>query len=575
MILCLIAEHIAEHIAEKREFGHDLAVKYSPTHSKTRSPFRPDRRILLSAALLFLTFEPLHFWWLATVALVPWLHLVAHAKTRKEAFIQSLWLCFLFSAVTFSWVAYVVHTFGGLPWPLAALLLALFSLIGQPQFYLAAIPLHSALSRISGPSHGQSPSSLRILGLGATVAFFYAGLDWCLPKLFVDTLGHSLIYATNLRQAADIGGPSLLTFLLLLPNVAIYALYTRLKNRGEPAVGSAIRSVFPLLLLSVLVIASADRYGAFRNRQIDARLAAPLKKVQVAAIQANIGDIEKLSSERGLHEATARVMRVYYDLSDEALKLTPKPQVILWPETAYPSTFRSPETSDDFGRDKEMEGWTTSRKMPIVFGGYDRDLRGLSYNAVFYLNPDGTDSRYAKTVLIPFGEYIPGVDLFPMLRTLFPMVGFFGHGPGSVIREIAGLKTQPVICYEILFPEFTRNAVIQGAEVLFNFTNDSWFGPIGAPYYHLNLATFRSIETRVPQVRVTNTGFSTLILPNGEQTSKSKLFTPEIVNVTVPVIEPVPTLMLIWGDWFAKVALVIGACSLVGVAGWERRRRRA
>lgn len=535
--------------------------------------YGPNRSILLSALLLFLTFEPLALWPLAGIALVPWFVFLANSKTYFEALKQSLWLCFLFSIITFSWVAYVVHQFGGLPWPLAIIALFLFGLIAQPQFYLAALPLRFLLQKIGTKQslHHSRSCPWTILGLGLIVALFYAGLDWTLPKLFVDTLGHSLFYATKLKQAADIGGPGFLTFILLLVNVAVFTAYFRLKNRGEPAIWGALISALPVAVVAITTLIATNLYGKYRLDQLADRLAHPRKKVVTAAIQANIGDIEKLASEKGYRQASERVMRAYYDLSDEALKLTPKPQVLLWPETAYPSTFRSPETSDDFARDKAMESWTSDRKVPIAFGGYDRDMRDLSYNAVFFLEPDGTDTRYTKTILIPFGEYIPGFELFPQLRKLFPMIGFFGKGPGSVIREIGGMKTQPVICYEVLFPNFTRDAVVKGAEVILNFTNDSWFGPIGAPFYHLHLASFRSIETRVPQLRSTNTGFSALILPDGSIARQTKLYEPEILNVEIPLIEPIPTLMVSLGDWFGKTAL---AFSLVIIAVLHFRRPR-
>ena len=526
-----------------------------------------DRRIFFSAGMLFLTFEPLHFWPFAMIALVPWLDMLAKAKTPKEAIRQSFWLCFLFSGVTFSWVAYVIHTFGGIPWVLAGILLLLFSAIGQPQFYLAAIPLRFALHRMRRTSN---PAFA--MGLGLVIALFYAGLDWTLPKMFVDTLGHSLIYARTLRQSADIGGPAFLTFLLLLPNIAVYAAWDRFRNRGEPAIWGAVKLALPLVLFALAALIAADRYGRFRLSEVADHIAHPRRTLQAAAIQANIGDIEKLSSESGYAEASERVLRLYYDLSDDALKRTPKPEVLLWPETAYPSTLRSPESSNDFARDKEVESFVADRKVPLAFGGYDRDMKGRSYNAVFYLNPDGTDARYAKTILIPFGEYIPGADLLPFIKRLFPMVGFFGSGPGSVVRSVAGVKTQPVICYEVLFPTFIRDAVVEGAEVIFNFTNDSWFGPIGAPYYHLNLATFRSIEMRIPQLRATNTGFSALISPDGEILQRTKLYEPEILNASIPIIEPIPTLMLKWGDWFGHAALLFSGLAL-GLIAFRYGRR--
>jgi apolipoprotein N-acyltransferase len=533
-----------------------------------RAGFRAiDRRVFLSTALLFLTFEPLHFWPLAVVALIPWFDFLAESETPKIAIKQSFWLCFLFSGVTFSWVAYVIHQFGAIPWVLALLLFVLFAAIGQPQFYLGALPLRFLLRRLRTAS-----SATIVLAYGVLLALFYAGLDWTLPKMFVDTLGHSLVYARTLRQAADIGGPAFLTFLLLLPNIAIYVAWDRFRNRGEPAIWGAIKVVLPLVLFAAVALVAADRYGRFRVAQVADRVAHPRRTLQAAAIQANIGDIEKLASEGGYREAAERVLRTYYDMSDDALKLTPKPEVLLWPETAYPSTFRSPETSDDFARDKEVESYVATRKIPLAFGGYDRDMRGRSYNAVFYLNPDGTDVRYAKTILIPFGEYIPGAELFPGIKRLFPMVGFFGAGPGSVVRSIAGVKTQPLICYEALFPRFIREAVREGAEVLFNFTNDSWFGPYGEPYYHLNLAAFRSIEARIPQFRSTNTGFSALVMPDGEITARTKLYAPEILNVTIPIIKPISTLMIRWGDWFGRSALALSALILLGLAYREKLR---
>ncbi len=543
----------------------------SPVNRPTNSPaprrtWLPDRRILLSAFFLFLTFEPLGLWGFATIALVPWFSVLATARTKREAVQQSFWLGILMSLLAFYWVAYVIHQFGGVPWVLAIIGLGLFSFIGQPQFAIGALGIRGLLFRIQNEQRG-----FAVLGLGLVGALFYAGLDWILPKLFVDTLGHALIHAPTLRQAADIGGPAFLTFLLLTANFAIYALWNRFRTRDEPAIWGAIRAAAPLAVVSVVALVAADRYGRYRIAQVAERLAAPKRTLQAAAIQANIGDLEKLASESGYRQASERVMRAYYDLSDDALKLSPKPEVLLWPETAYPSTFRSPETSDDFGRDKSMEDFVASRKVPIAFGGYDRDMKGLSYNAVFYLNPDGTDSRYTKTILIMFGEYIPGVDFFPALRQLFPMVGFFGRGPGSVIREVAGVKTQPVICYEVLFPNFVRDAVVQGAEVIFNFTNDSWFGPVGVPYYHLQLAAFRSIESRTPQFRATNTGFSALILPDGAITQRSKLYEPEIINATIPIIEPIPTLMLAWGDWFGKSAFAL-AFLVMGILAYRQRR---
>ena len=46
-------------------------------------------------------------------------------------------------------------------------------------------------------------------------------------------------------------------------------------------------------------------------------------------------------------------------------------------------------------------------------------------------------------------------------------------------------------------------------------SNDAWFGRTSGPVQHLNLASFRAIETGLPMVRATPTGISALIDPWG------------------------------------------------------------
>jgi apolipoprotein N-acyltransferase len=63
-------------------------------------------------------------------------------------------------------------------------------------------------------------------------------------------------------------------------------------------------------------------------------------------------------------------------------------------------------------------------------------------------------------------------------------------------------------------------------------------------------------------LRSTNTGITTLILPDGEITHPTGINTQEIMNVRVPITEPIPTLIKSWGDWFGPVALV---CGIIGL----------
>jgi len=73
---------------------------------------------------------------------------------------------------------------------------------------------------------------------------------------------------------------------------------------------------------------------------------------------------------------------------------------------------------------------------------------------------------------------------------------------------------QPLICYESLYPGFTPGG--RGRpQWIANVSNDAWFGRTSGPLQHLNLASYRAIETGLPLARATPTGVSAMIDPWG------------------------------------------------------------
>jgi apolipoprotein N-acyltransferase len=490
------------------------------------------------------------------VALVPWFYALKKAPSIQAAFMQGLWLSFFMSIFGFYWVAYVLHDFAVLPWSGAALGLVGYGMIGQPQFYLFA-PLWKAMEpRFKHPL-------LATFGF----AFLYTGIDWIIPKLFVDTLGHSLWNANHLRQAADLGGAALLTFVIYFVNDTIWRVWQNRKQLKANVSAWRIQAVLSACMVSFLFV-----YGIVREKQIQTIVAASQKFIQIGVIQANIGDFDKIAAETGVGSASDRIIDKFFELSEAALKQTPKPEVLVWPETSYPSTFRTPQSIRELSLDKRVEDFVKNHNIPILFGGYDHQ-NGKDYNAFFFLSPrkapglagSGDLQVYRKNILLLFGEYIPGADTFTFLKTAFPQVGYFGRGVGpevlKIIRTDASqpdIPVGPIICYEALFPNYVIESARKGSQLIMNITNDSWFGPYGEPILHFSLITFRGIETRLPQVRSTNTGISALILPDGTIPARTQIGTEEVMNVKVPLTEPIPTLMKKWGDWFGPFSLILG-----------------
>ena len=96
-----------------------------------------------------------------------------------------------------------------------------------------------------------------------------------------------------------------------------------------------------------------------------------------------------------------------------------------------------------------------------------------------------------------------------------------GHGPE--LKVLGDFKIGPQICYESLFPYFSRKLSHLGTELILNLTNDSWYGTLSQPYQHLYLAAGRAIEFRRPFIRSTNTGISEVILANGNMLKASPI----------------------------------------------------
>jgi apolipoprotein N-acyltransferase len=483
------------------------------------------------------------------------------AKNSKAAALQGFWLGYFMSLGGFYWIAATIQEFGGLPWPLCIIALLLFATFNQPQFLIFA-PFFKSFSSRRTQWHP--------ILMASVFAFAYTGIDWILPKLFLDTLGHSFYLSKTLRQAADLGGASLLTFFIYFFNESLFTAWKDWKStqklRLHPHLASAL-----ILWLGLCV------YGHFRYQEITQKVAQSQKGFQAAAIQANIGDIEKLASERGLRGAANRILDTFFELTTQAMNQEPKPDVIIWPETSYPTTFRNPHTMTEKLLDERLETFSRQLGVPLLFGGYDL-FQSKEFNAFFFLSPQGDLQIYRKNILLLFGEFIPGSEYISLIREAFPQVGNFGRGPGpsvlpipSADPKISQILAGPMICYEALFPNYIAEGARKGSQFILNITNDSWFGNNAEPYLHLALTTFRSIETRIPMLRSTNTGISTLITADGEITSPTQLGTQAILNVRVPVTDPIPTLIKLWGDWFGPASFILGLIGFWGL--WWRTRR--
>ena len=155
------------------------------------------------------------------------------------------------------------------------------------------------------------------------------------------------------------------------------------------------------------------------------------------------------------------------------------------------------------------------------------------------------------------------------VRSLVHVPADFSAGPRPAPLTLpGGSRVQPLICYESLYPGFTPGGADRPTWIA-NVSNDAWFGQTSGPLQHLNLASYRAIETGLPVVRATPTGVSAMIDPWGRVVPGKRLDSGEsgVIDAYLPqALTPTP---------YGLVGDLPFALALLGVAGaafWRRRR---
>ncbi len=143
-------------------------------------------------------------------------------------------------------------------------------------------------------------------------------------------------------------------------------------------------------------------------------------------------------------------------------------------------------------------------------------------------------------------------------------------GTQPTLFDVKGARLGVLICYESIFPDLARIEVKRGADILVNITNDAWYGRNSAPYQLLAMAAMRSVENKVPMVRVANTGISAVISPTGRITAPTDLFVRDMEIEKVGWRKS-GTLYSAVGDLFAEICFVLTAAAILG--SWLRPRR--
>jgi apolipoprotein N-acyltransferase len=495
---------------------------------------------LASAALLGIACTvraPLHL--LAFVAMTPWLVGLERAGSLRAALASAALLAAGMAATVFWWFPEAIARYTGGSTAVAWLiLLALAPVVLEPQLLA-----YAAFRHLAARGRGVTPA------VAVAASLLYVGAEWALPKLFSDTLGAALYPSERLRQVADLAGVRGLTLLVILSSEALAALLARRR------VGLAVATA--------ALVAGAALYGTVRLDDIRRRTAAA-PSFTAGVVQANITAYDKLAAERGTYEAVVAILDAHLELSRRLLGERPL-DLLVWPETVYPTTLGKPKTEDARELDAAILGLPRATGVPLVLGAFDTDAAG-EYNAAFFVAPDGALAIYRKALLFPMTERLPAWLDGEAARRAMPWTGRWRPGPGPrvVTVPVAGRPTAfaPLICYEALDAAHVAAEARRGARVLLVLSNDGWFTEPGARL-HLVTAAFRSVETRRAMLRATNSGISALVLPDGAIVDATRFGEVATLRARVP-LPAIETPIVVWGDFLGPVALGMAFLALAG-----------
>lgn len=445
----------------------------------------------------------------------------------------------------YTWITFVLTEMGNLPTVIALLMHTGFNLICLPNynsFFFFGFFLRDSVEKL--------PIYLRPVFW----ASFWTVNEFLFRfiKIFPEMLGNTIWPWLEVSQVVSFGGTAATSFLVVFVGASIFYIYRDYRNK----------LTYAPLTAAIALLLFAHLWGAAR---IERLRALPTQSVKVAMVQANIANADKAIAFAGIREGLKNIVSDYKDMT--ALAAQSKPDIILWPETAYPMSYPvSPDSQTSYLSRNEADFLQNQAKElghALLIGGYER-VNDKEYNVVVLIDENGVpQTSYKKNHLLIFGEYMPFADWFPDLKKLNPQLGDFGRGRGPypIIwerKDKTPLRLGINICYEALIMSYMRDLALNGSEVFVNFSNDSWFGPGSEPYQHLMVTAHRIIENGIPMIRSTNTGITGFIDVTGKLVKSGPLFKPKIVEMDFPIpLNPVDTFYRRFGELFAWVLTIV------------------
>lgn len=501
-----------------------------------------------ASVLAFFAFAPTHLsilTWLAPMGI--FFILEKHQGKYKVLLVHGFILAVIFNGISFYWEVHMMTVFGGFP-----------LLLSIPMFLLSGIFLNLKfpffMLLFAFISNNSKINKAILAGAVMTLAELvtYQIFPWYWGNLGA---GHQFI-----SQLIEIIGIYGLTFVVFLISYLLFQVINDFFKTDEAFSINHPAAKNLLILFVLIIIINGGGYFIFKKWEA----VKPVAEKNILIIQPD----SPLEFRDGtFRDSMIELMLRIEKLTADGAKMI-EPDLIVLPESGVPffsahnsvaTTLIRPSYWDRF--ESMITLFALKYKANVFFNEIDAAFKNdipsaenhvLYNNAALYDPNAQRRESYRKSYLLVFGEYMP----FEFLYALSPQTARFEPGkkqnlisyyssnqltknPTSspIIKDLNWNDTEkiklddiykhyksketvlkedgkflPLICYEVIIPEFVRKFSQNGdPDFIVNITNDKWYGKSVETFQHLDLARIRSIEYRRWMVRSTSSGTSAVV----------------------------------------------------------------
>jgi apolipoprotein N-acyltransferase len=476
---------------------------------------------LASGFLLVLLFPRFNLVWLAPVAVTPLLVALAREARPRRRFLLGYAAGLVYWFGVNYWIQFVLAVHGGVGQAAGWALLVLFCLAKALQMGLFGVLAGILLRR------WWAIPAVSALWVALEISHEYTGFSW-LP------IGSAALDMGLPLRLAPWTGVYSVSFVFLMTATALALAVLR-----RPRLHLAWLAVLPLLFLLPPLPAAYPGHES------------------AVLVQANLSETEEWT-----RQSLDRAQEQLESLSLQAvLGGGASPALLVWPEVPAPFYADDPVFRERIAR------LARAARVHFLLGVVAHTAERAPLNSAILISPEGHEiSRYDKIKLVPFGEFVPW-PLGLLARHISTEVGDFESGTQVVVSPVGTHHIGAFICYESVFPHLVRQFVAGGAEVLFNLSNDGWFGRTAARDQHILLVRMRAVENQRWILRCTNNGISGAIDPAGRVRMVLPSYVQAAARAPFNYLQH-RTLYTTAGDWFAV------SCALASIAFLIAARKR-